>query len=67
MTADTEFTTILERIRRLPPDRVREVLDFIAFLEARPDAEAYETMIASEKVLTRDWDTPEEDAAWTDL
>lgn len=23
-----------------------------------------ETMIASETVLKRDWDTPEEDAAW---
>jgi len=29
--------------------------------------EAYKTMIASEKVLSRDWDTPEEDAAWAGL
>ncbi|HHE75043.1 MAG TPA: DUF2281 domain-containing protein [Desulfobacteraceae bacterium] len=64
---DTESGAIAERIRRLPPDRIREVMDFIAFLESRPDAEAYETMIASEKVLSRDWDTPEEDAVWAGL
>ncbi|MCE7944328.1 MAG: hypothetical protein DYG95_22340 [Chlorobi bacterium CHB1] len=29
--------------------------------------EAYETMLASEDVLRRDWDSPEEDAAWENL
>jgi len=29
--------------------------------------ESMATMIASERVLARDWDTPEEDAAWLDL
>ena len=28
---------------------------------------ALATMIASEAVLARDWDTPEDDAAWADL
>jgi hypothetical protein len=28
---------------------------------------AYATMLASEFVLRKDWDTPEEDAAWADL
>ena len=28
---------------------------------------AYATMLASEAVLSKDWDTPEEDAAWADL
>lgn len=31
------------------------------------DSSAFLTMIASEKVLGRDWDTPEEDEAWEDL
>lgn len=29
--------------------------------------EALATMLASESVLAREWDTPEEDAAWADL
>lgn len=28
---------------------------------------AYTTMLASEFVLRKEWDTPEEDAAWADL
>jgi hypothetical protein len=27
----------------------------------------YATMLASEQLLAKDWDTPEEDAAWADL
>jgi hypothetical protein len=30
-------------------------------------SEAYLTMLASESVLSRDWDQPEEDEAWIDL
>ncbi len=30
-------------------------------------SESLQTMLASEDVLRRDWDTPEEDAAWADL
>ena len=29
--------------------------------------EAIATMLASERILARDWDTPEEDEAWQDL
>jgi hypothetical protein len=29
--------------------------------------EIFETMLASESVLARDWNTPEEDAAWSEL
>jgi hypothetical protein len=30
-------------------------------------SEGYETMLASEAVLRKEWDTPEEDEAWGDL
>jgi prevent-host-death family protein len=33
----------------------------------RQRVEAYQAMLASEEVLRRAWDTPEEDAAWADL
>ncbi len=32
-----------------------------------PRSEAYEAMLASEEVLRRDWEGPEEDAAWAHL
>ncbi|MFO7540842.1 MAG: type II toxin-antitoxin system Phd/YefM family antitoxin [Chloroflexota bacterium] len=35
--------------------------------QQKTENEALATMIASERVLARDWDTPEEDAAWADL
>lgn len=33
----------------------------------RLSTESFATLIASEKVLAREWDTPEEDEAWADL
>jgi prevent-host-death family protein len=30
-------------------------------------SESYQTMLASENVLRREWETPDEDAAWADL
>ena len=30
-------------------------------------SEAYQTMLASERVLHQEWDQPEEDEAWADL
>jgi prevent-host-death family protein len=33
----------------------------------RIEGEALATMIASERVLAREWDSPEEDEAWADL
>jgi len=60
----TEETAIIERIRRLPQQKQEEVLDFIAFIENRLYSDALETMLASEPILKREWETPEEDAAW---
>lgn len=66
---------IVERLRQLPSDKLGVVYDFVSYLlekqevasKGRRGAEATETMIASEMALKRDWDTPEEDAAWADL
>jgi len=32
-----------------------------------PQSESFQTMLASEFVLRREWDTPEEDEAWASL
>jgi hypothetical protein len=64
-----------ERLRQLPPDELVVVYDFVSYLAERgADAtpalgasEAFQLMQASEPVLARDWNRPEEDEAWAGL
>ncbi len=58
---------ILKEIERVPSQYLREVLDFIRFLEVKALEEGMETAIASEFSLSKDWLQPEEDEAWRDL
>lgn len=57
----------IEAIRKAPADVVAEALDFLRFLTARMKSEGLSTAIASEPVLRREWDTPDEDEAWKNL
>lgn len=69
------ISQIEERLERLSPERLRVVYDFVSYLVERENgtaeilanSDALQTMLASEAVLRRDWDTPEEDAAWAHL
>ena len=66
--ATPQIERIAEVLRRLPPEKPVVVLDFVSYLAAREVvSEARETILASEAVLRRDWDRPEEDEAWRDL
>jgi hypothetical protein len=64
-----------ERLRHLPPEKLIIVYDFVSYLLERDiadllsdaDTDARATMFASAAVLRRDWDSPEEDAAWAHL
>ncbi|HLX62063.1 MAG TPA: hypothetical protein VKX17_12345 [Planctomycetota bacterium] len=60
-----------QRIRKLPPEKLAVVNDFVSYLLEREmsasENDARATMLASEEVLRRDWDRPEEDAAWAHL
>ena len=66
---------ITERLQKLPADKLSVVYDFVSYLLERETAralpeefsEAFQTMLASEAVLRRDWDRPEEDEAWASL
>jgi len=59
---------IEERLRQLPPEKLAVVYDFVSYLTDRQrKSPALQTMLASEAVLRRDWDRPEEDEAWADL
>ncbi|MBE9171300.1 hypothetical protein IQ238_28670 [Pleurocapsales cyanobacterium LEGE 06147] len=69
------ISQIEERLEKLSPERLQVVYDFVSYLAEREqgtidlpiDSEAFQTMLASEAVLRREWDTPEEDAAWAHL
>jgi len=63
---------LLREIETLPVDFVQEVSDFIGYLKVKRGAPAGRsgvpaTMLLSETALSRDWNTPDEDAAWADL
>ena len=59
---------IEEHLRQLPLDKLAVVADFVSSLaEREPLAPRLETLLASESVLKRDWQRPEEDEAWADL
>jgi len=65
---------ITESLQKLPTDKLLVVYDFVSYLLDRETgqlqerfSEAFQTMLASEAVLRRDWDRPEEDIAWANL
>lgn len=63
---------VLHELEILPESYQAEVLDFVEFLRGKMEksdepSETLQTMFATEAVLRRDWDSPEEDAAWSDL
>jgi len=69
------ISQITESLRALPAEKLVVVYDFISYLSEREISEilretapkAIEFIFASESVLRRDWDMPEEDAAWASL
>jgi len=62
------ISRIEDQLRKLSPDKLFTVFDFVSYLVEREGvSESFQTMLASEQVLRRDWETPEEDGAWADL
>ncbi len=57
---------IIEELRRLPPDRQQEVLDFAHFLRERLEHEQEKNlMTAQQDSLANDWNSAE-DEVWND-
>ena len=69
------ISQIEEHLKNLPPEKLAVVYDFVSYLMDREvrravmetPSEGYQTMLASQSVLQRDWDRPEEDEAWANL
>ena len=59
---------LIEReVSALPESLQREVYDFARFLRTKKDDDSFNGLLLSESALTKDWNTPEEDAAWANL
>lgn len=59
---------LIEReIAALPEALQRRVYDFAVLLKKKAGDESFNGSELSESVLARDWNSPEEDAAWANL
>jgi len=59
---------LLEKIEIVSDFTLKEVLDFLLFLESKTiQAEELEISLLSESSLAEEWLTPEEDKAWEHL
>ncbi len=69
------ISQITESLRALPAEKLVVVYDFISYLSERElshtlreaTTDAVEFMLASESMLRRDLERPEEDEAWAGL
>jgi hypothetical protein len=57
---------IEKEIADLPEPLQREVFNFAHFLRTKRD-DSFNGLLLSETALAKDWNTPEEDAAWASL
>jgi hypothetical protein len=59
---------LIEReVSVMPETMQREVYDFARFLRHKQEDENFNGLLLSETALAKDWNTPEEDAAWASL
>jgi hypothetical protein len=63
----TGHAVLMKELDGLPPEYLCEVTDFVAWLKYRKLQQVPETVLLSEAVLAKDWNTPEEDEAWAGL
>ena len=57
---------ISKEVENLPEALQQEVYDFVRFLREKFD-NGFDGLLLSQSALAKDWDTPEEDAAWANL
>jgi hypothetical protein len=52
---------------QLPPEELTALTSFLVRLTQNAEGEAFNGALLSESVLRREWNSPEEDAAWENL
>ncbi len=65
MTALTQ--SIIDEVKTATEPVQREVWDFLLFLKSRRGGVKDDLMPLAQSAWAKDWDKPEEDAAWRDL
>lgn len=66
----TTREALKKEINEIPDNLLKDLYDYIKYLKYKKkyeEKDKIETMYASEQVLKKDWDNPEEDKAWKDL
>ncbi len=58
---------IEKEIAAMPEALQREVYNFARFLRHKNEDDSFNGLLLSESALAKDWNTPEEDAAWASL
>ncbi len=58
---------IEKEVTSLPEALQREVYDFARSLHQKQTADSFNGLLLSETALAKDWNAPEEDAAWASL
>ncbi|HEV2846006.1 MAG TPA: DUF2281 domain-containing protein [Thermoanaerobaculia bacterium] len=58
---------LINEIQQTPEPLLGEILDFVQFLKNKLIRPGFETALASEPILGKDWLRPEEDEAWRGL
>jgi hypothetical protein len=58
---------LLKEIPSTPEPILVEVYHYLQYLKSLPADDRFDGLTASESVLARDWNMPEEDAAWASL
>jgi hypothetical protein len=56
-----------KEVASLPEELQQKVYDFVMRLKKNARDESFNGAEVSESVLARDWNSPEEDAAWSNL
>jgi hypothetical protein len=58
---------IAKEVTKLPEPLQRQVYDFARFLRLTHQKDSFNGLLLSETAFAKDWDSPEEDAAWASL
>ncbi|GIK57892.1 MAG: hypothetical protein HND44_14710 [Chloroflexi bacterium] len=73
-THSVTIPQIIERLQKLSTERLWVAYDFVSYLAEKEmentfleSDSAFQTMLATEAVLKRDWELAEEDEAWASL
>ena len=63
----TSRDLLLREIPETPEPILAKVYHYLQFLKSLPHSDEFNGLTASESVLAKDWNSPEEDAAWANL